>query len=188
MVMLRALCTTFLLGAVVAAQGKDDAWNLDSTPLNSRAKQLRKQANGLWKSVKPAWEKAKTDKPLEPEEVVKAVAVLEDAIFRFERSVELQWHEAANDALANCVRAWFLLYPKLPPPPTPADDKAAEKAKRAAAAVVRKHKSTARNFLMAYAAAQQQRKLYGRCPRCDGRKDLSDPFGGKRAHDVTFAA
>lgn len=173
-------------------------WDLNNPLRSPRAKQLRKEARGLWKLAKPTcdriaavdtgekkkpqrrWGEKKKEEPKEvikPEDIDReavAVAVehLELAAVKFERSLNLAWNNKANTTLCTIIKAWFAAQPYLPKPPAPKDEKEKKKAEAKARKARTKQIGGARRLLMEYGAARRYAKLYRRCPRCEGRKDL----------------
>jgi len=190
----RTAVICLLLLPVVFAQD----WDLSKPIPSLRAKRMRKEADKLWAEAKPTCdliaaldqsgkkdrrgrrtaEKQPEVKPgdIDPQAVADAVEKLELAALRYERSLKQEWNNTANLSLCNVITAWFLAQPHLPKPPPPADEKERKKQESAARKERTKNMGAARKRLMEYGAARRYQKLYHRCPRCEGRKDLRNPL------------
>ncbi len=173
-------------------------WDLSNPTRSPRAKRMRKDADKLWAEAKPTcdlifalaragkkdrrWrrneEKLPEVKPedIDPQAVAAAVEKLELAALKYERSLKQEWNNPANVSLCKVISAWYLAQPHLPKLPPPADEKERKKRESDARKERIKNMGAARKRLMEYGAARRYRKLYHRCPRCEGRKDMRNPL------------
>ena len=188
-----AVICLLLFPAVLA-----EDWDLSKPIPSLRAKRMRKAAKALWVEAKPTCDliaaldqspkKDRYGRPIEkkqpdvkpedidPQAVAAAVEKLELAALKYERALKQEWNPRANQRLCNVITAWFLAQPHLPKIPQPKDEKEKKKQESAVKKERTKHLGAARKRLMEYGSARRYQKLYHRCPRCEGRKDIRNPL------------
>jgi hypothetical protein len=164
-----------LPGTAFAAETPD----LEQPPQSAKARQLREEALALWTPIQPLYENLRKKKTPEPAEVEAALPAVEKAIELFERSLREEWLNEANRTLAEAARAWCLLREAAPPATPPLDEAARKKEEQAAERARRARVQELRRFVMEYGRERRADSLFRRCPKCEGRKEIVSPFGGR---------
>jgi len=171
---MRLVLSLILLAPVLGAEDSI----LTKPASSSRAKSLRAKAHKAWAPVEPLWERMQNQEKLDPPTLQRAIQAVEDATYNMERSLRVEWNEEANTQLADMVEAWFEIRALLPVSKPPQDPEALKKWQKERKKKKRKLLTDARKFVTAYGSARRYENQYHLCRKCDGRKQLRDPFGG----------
>lgn len=179
--------TALLLAVGLAAAA--DAPGLDAPLKNPTARRLRTKANTLWESANAVYTRAKaTDEKIpvpSTEELRKAQADIVEAIELFEKAQVHEWDLSTNALQAQAVRAWADLNANLPPVEPPKDPEKLAKWNAAREKQASRRKRDARRQLGKLLSNRRHSKLFQRCPRCDGRGEIKDRFGGQPGQKST---
>jgi len=165
---------------VVAA----DSPGLDAPLKNPTAKRIRRKAQGKWEAANAVFTRAKNHDESEPQPTVdelrKALALAVESIELFESAQIQEWDTATNAVQAQVVRAWAEMKDRVPAAEPPTDPEALAKWNKNKEKALARRKRDARRLLGKVLAARRHSKLFQRCPRCDGRGEFTDRFGGQR--------
>jgi len=169
------LCVVIVLAA--ASAGAEDL--LETERPSPTERRRREEAVELWKKTEDVREALMRGKAeaASPERRREALGQIEEVVRDLERSLRREWNNAANDLLAQAVKAWFQLRAALPPEKAPEDPEEKEQWERRAARARRERVRDARKFVLDVYRARRHRSLFDRCGRCDGRGERRDPFG-----------